>query len=788
MTEDDKGDLNLSTSMDVDEEGLGTESRDVQLFILSVLKADAQPPDEYMARKEAGIRKYLETDWFMKLEFKGQLELLGLYLDGDDNVDIESAAFEDACKNLLTPIIDPPAPERMVAVDYHIKDSDLTHLHDVNEFARKIKDVADTWKSKDGDRYIAPYFPFIQSSGMGKTKIMYEYHKLNKESTKFILSRSIKLENEDDTAKLYDHVLNFPDITRLTNRQLPEAAENICKYLDDVLLPKKKKPANRTETKVLLFDEAQFLLDKQLEEEAFLFRCIRIWLREKRDGLILVAVFAGTTASLSNYNLVSDKNLEPRKASRDWVPIREYYDKGSLVFEPFLFTTTVGSGLVGKEDNKNLNFYESSIMYGRPLFAKMQENNQLEKHIPTILYRTLLISKTSDDWMDQANSWLSILGTRVQMGQTTVAITSELVARGYAVLTHVTESSASFSFLPDPVCARLAMCLMDDKWELSRVKGQAKTWWVEKIVRLYSRGLCRPEKGDMGEVMVALYFLFCGDLLRAKNSKHYKTLEVQLGPWINLLITGGERCSCTAAKEDDHVKDSDGDRVKISFIQVCRNYLRCYESSWKDFSDQKFLKHMYASGTAFYLFAGCPLIDMAAAMRVEQDDGSSVYRPLLVSIKSRTSFGPNPASQVCAAMVKRAKSSGIKGALCLLVVFGSAVTSDDTTYNTTLDDTVVEKIVKGETVGKVLRIPITDVFKLSQSFLEITAGTAIPEIFASHSYIMGHSKSQDGLKSKDALRTTALTARAKGMFEALSSQFRTMFLANPKRPRPSTLH
>jgi hypothetical protein len=31
------------------------------------------------------------------------------------------------------------------------------------------------WKQKAEGTYLAPYFPIIQSSGMGKTKLLFEY-------------------------------------------------------------------------------------------------------------------------------------------------------------------------------------------------------------------------------------------------------------------------------------------------------------------------------------------------------------------------------------------------------------------------------------------------------------------------------------------------------------------------------------------------------------------------------------------------------------------------------------
>ena len=46
---------------------------------------------------------------------------------------------------------------------------------------------------------------------------------------------------------------------------------------------------------VLMFDESQLLLEEQFKFDAFLFRCVRVWLREKRRYKKVVAVFQEPT-------------------------------------------------------------------------------------------------------------------------------------------------------------------------------------------------------------------------------------------------------------------------------------------------------------------------------------------------------------------------------------------------------------------------------------------------------------------------------------------------------------
>jgi hypothetical protein len=127
-----------------------------------------------------------------------------------------------------------------------------------------------------------------------------------------------------------------------------------------------------------------------------------------------------------------------------------------------------------------------------------------------------------------------ILATRVQMGHVSRKVASTLVADGYAhlvgfvprsigleldidskskITTH--EDIAHICYLPDPVCAHLAMCLMDADWKSSdNVKGQSPKFWSNVARELFTSGICYPDKGNVGEVGVSLYLLYCSDDLR----------------------------------------------------------------------------------------------------------------------------------------------------------------------------------------------------------------------------------------------------------------------------------
>jgi len=217
------------------------------------------------------------------------------------------------------------------------------------------------------------------------------------------------------------------------------------------------------------------------------------------------------------------------------------------------------------------------------------------------------------------------------------------------------------------------------------VEGKGKQFWVAELTNLFSSGLVSPDKGDVGEIVVALYLLFCGDLLRKgfnklDEPKHmYKRFSVPLDAWLRLLQNGGQ---------DSSEVDTKDSKVAVGFVQICRNHLRSYDRSWKSLEDQSFLRHLYQSGGAFYTCSNCSLIDMVAPIRVRKDNkGNDTYIPLLMSIKCRDRFNQKQARLELEKM--RAKAMGwrwkdddkvfekceeakpLKKALCLLVVFDS---------------------------------------------------------------------------------------------------------------------
>ena len=124
------------------------------------------------------------------------------------------------------------ANSRIVPVNYHISDTELKHKFDLNQFVEHIQSVSKEWNAtKDNnnpnEKYIAPYFCFIQSSGMGKTKLMYEFAQLTRNdpshknlSCDLILSSAgIVIPNQQNV---------FGRIASLTNKEVQCLFDGVC--------------------------------------------------------------------------------------------------------------------------------------------------------------------------------------------------------------------------------------------------------------------------------------------------------------------------------------------------------------------------------------------------------------------------------------------------------------------------------------------------------------------------------------------------------------------------------
>jgi hypothetical protein len=693
------------------------------------------------------------------------------------------------------------ADTRMVPVNYGIADSLLSHTADLDALRQRVEETFD-WYIEDPRTSVAPYFPFIQSSGMGKTKLLYELRRMmNKEEDtrcRLCLCGPIDVERDDwkpsDTTEVFSDELDFrnvvaegngnsEDTKRTMEVQARYAAKSVMQSLDNFFSSCMEKRL------VLLFDESQVLLAKNFGIDAFLFQCIRVWIRQTPRKFNCVAVFAGTTSNLANF--FPDESLVSTFSSRDVDVednVRNFLPGGKQLPLPFYQTTTIGCCLIFNSAQESVpaakSEYEKAVPYGRPLFSKMAENTLLERRLGKVLSRMLL--SYVEEWESNQESCLSILATRVQMGQTSTDVASRLVSRGYASLVGFSDCKvAQICYHPDPVCARLAMALMDEDWKIYAkgcvVSGRSKHWWVERAAATFSSGLCRPDKGNAGEVFAALYLLFCGDLLRKEVASEtftlcgtagsptepaelpkqldipsYRHFSIPLGRWIANLIYPSTQPTKESTVLDSVPSTRNQASPSVSFIQVYRNSLRQYKD-YEYVCSQSLLEYLYKSGTAFYSFLDCPHFDIVASIRYIHKD-IFLYAPLLISVKACKAFYPKKADVNCQEMENGlSEAKNCHRALCLVLVMFSTV---DTNYGarTLKEDDIGDLFAAGDkkrVAAKVLQIGIHDAFGMSERVIAATsAGQEMSELLQSHHSVRAHAKDSSNyrLTHKSAMR------------------------------------
>ena len=98
--------------------------------------------------------------------------------------------------------------------------------------------------------------------------------------------------------------------------------------------------------------------------------------------------------------------------------------------------------------------------------------------------------------------------------------------------------------------------------------------------------------------------------------------------------------------------------------------MRSYRKSWKSLGNHSFLRHTYKSGIAFYVFPGCPIIDMVVPLRITNGSANTEFIPMFVSIKCQANFSDQKMADACEEMKSRAEKK-LKKAFCLLISFGS---------------------------------------------------------------------------------------------------------------------
>jgi hypothetical protein len=247
------------------------------------------------------------------------------------------------------------------------------------------------------------------------------------------------------------------------------------------------------------------------------------------------------------------------------------------------------------------------------------------------------------------------------------------------------------------------------------------------VWKIFATGLCLPDKGDVGEVLTALYLLFCCDECRQciENNLDYKTFAVPLTDWIDAIVE--KRSSSEVARGRKH----DTVEIRVNFIQVCRDYTR---ATWVGLADQVFLKNLYNAGTAFYTYPGCDLIDFVAPIVITADITMATYSSVLVSIKSQLDFGPSDAKELCAKMKSKADDCHLKSTLCIVYVFGQEAVPNYGEYNYDASR-MLRELEEGKNVATVLHLPRDDRFSLTDVLLQLTTTAEQSELLSSHSFL-----------------------------------------------------
>jgi ribonuclease HI len=458
--------------------------------------------------------------------------------------------------------------------------------------------------------------------------------------------------------------------------------------------------------------------------------------------------------------------------------VRKFLASGKCLPPPFFQTTTIGCCLPIQSEIEftgkpvPLTEYDQAVPYGRPLFAKMAEKNQLENRLDTVLSRMLL--SEGEKWDKNQDSCLSILATRVQMGQTSTETASRLVAKGYASLVGFSDKNvARICYYPDPVCAHLAMAMMDKDWKIkvndSFLRGKSRRWWIQQAADSFSCGLCLPNKGDVGEIFVAMYLLFCGDILRKKMDPTYRCFSVPLKSWVSNLIEPPAEPTDESVEPDTILSLTEPTEhtmlpvstPSVSFIQVCSNYLRLY-NSYEFVTDQDFLKNIYESGTAFFTHATCDDFDIVVPVRYLHNN-RICFAPLLISIKARGVFGPGEANSDCNKMESKLMQTGCHRAVALVIIIGSSVSSNDklrTLETKDIVDLFESTSPENMVIAKVLRVDMNDAFGISRTLIETTSdGEEMSEVLTSHSFVRAHVNVPDPVFVKRSMRGHKLEER-----------------------------
>ena len=570
-----------------------------------------------------------------------------------------------------------PNPDRRIATITFKMEEEVLQKDETIRFASRVWDLFEWHTDKDmRSRLLAPYFPVVQSSGSGKTKMMALFRNgtsiSNSNNNGESVGTTSQLLSPEDEGKwghfdpeadatiifllCYHEGSSEPSLDGVFDGLLPVPLSTqdhdrtrLLKVLDTMAC---KAGTNRI---VFLFDEAQHLL-----RNSWHFRCIRWWLRQSNPehGKQVVAVFAGTTSQLTKFHEDIPKSTTTRN------PRSAYHESGSELYPPFyqLYTTGLYKWKRGYKMPLDATEFEKSVVYGRPLFAGLLEESRKDfwNAQPNILLKLLISSPT--DWPGDRLAKASILGTRLQMGDTSLQIASDLVAKGYATLTCYNEAGnyAQIAYLPDPVLARLAMCFMIPEYNGMEIPRNCKSLancnnrsWSGYMADLFSNAICRADTGDVGEIGVALYLLLCGDRLRYACDPQLETLSICLDHFLEFAMDPNIEDFNTLHTPDDP-------DITLNFIQVTREHLRFRNVSQAFPMSDWYLRSLYESARGTYAVDSRPVFDLLVPIRLKDksvmESGEQcdifVHVPMLVSVKNKYKFSANQATSALVDMRK----------------------------------------------------------------------------------------------------------------------------------------
>ena len=610
--------------------------------------------------------------------------------DGGEIWDYLLRGLKDPTK--LTNILDQTSTlvsGRMAEQNYGF-DEKMAHELDVTALEDRIM-MIEKWHTdpKMRDKHLAPLLAIIQSSGTGKSRLMNCVR--NKASLKSTSRTILLAASTFDQGKKSQIKKDFDDIYIVQkNDSKTKQRSNFVAFVRDqcskALENSGVSNLNNKQFVRLFFDEAQHLA----YNDGLLIRALRWITREvncksgdDKRSCFLTVVLAGTNSALANYFPETEQKAgESRTTDLEG----GHYEKGTVPFPPFFMLRTMGclslssdksenGGAMSTNKSEYASKYESMIQYSRPLFAKLHKNNSFDKTKEYEVVKKVILGRA--DWKKDKKSCLSVLGTRIQMGRTSTPIVSDLVSKGYAHLTYYEHGQgdvlnrASFAFLPDPVCARIAMCLMDDRFKFHGnssgpkvefdICGAKRTEMATMMGTIFSEGICLPAKGDYGEIATALYILFCGDILRKQKCAEYKEFSVSFSKWMGLIQNQGKS---EGADNQDGDNQDGGKILSVNCIQFFRQDLRL---KLDDMANETFLKGLYQKACAIYCKSNFEAIDLVVPCFYENDNR---FLPAAFSVKNYGYMSPEDATFFLYESWSKLNQAGIKQGLCVLVIIG----------------------------------------------------------------------------------------------------------------------